>query len=251
MNFAPELLLSDEEDKEERIIENAPLLPPAYDETFSDRNKFIRKVYSILYVQLLVTIGFCALFVSVDSIKEYVQGPSGQAMFITSIIFQFVIMFVLICTNLHRRKPHNLVLLSLFTIFLSYTLGVTSSYYDTKVLLYAGGLTFIVTIGLTLFAFQTKYDFTGAGPYLLSLLLVLIFMGIMTIFIKNDIYNIIYSAIGALIFSFYIIFDTQLIIGGKHKYQFDEEDYVFAALSLYLDIINLFLFILQLLNGRR
>lgn len=45
--------------------------------------------------------------------------------------------------------------------------------------------------------------------------------------------------------------DTQLIIGGKHaKFQFSVDDYVFAALNLYLDIINLFLFILQIINNR-
>jgi protein lifeguard len=224
--------------------------PPSY-ESITNRNGFIKKVYSILYLQLLVTIGVCALFNSVESVKNYVQGPNGQSMLITSMVFQFVIMLILICTNLHKKKPLNLVLLLLFTLFLSYTLGVVSSYYDTKVLLYAGGLTFIVTLGLTLFAFQTKYDFTGAGPYLLSFLLVLIFMGIFAIFVKNDIYNLIYAALGSLLFSFYIVYDTQLIIGGKHKFQFDEEDYVFAALSLYLDIINLFLFILELFDSRK
>lgn len=225
--------------------------PPSYESSITNRNGFIKKVYSILYLQLLVTIGMCALFTSVEGVKNYVQGPNGQAMLITAMVFQFVIMFILICTNLHKKKPINLVLLFLFTLFLSYTLGVVSSYYDTKVLLYAGGLTFIVTFGLTLFAFQTKYDFTGAGPYLLSFLLVLIFMGIFAIFVKNDIYNLIYAALGSLLFSFYIVYDTQLIIGGKHKYQFDEEDYVFAALSLYLDIINLFLFILELFDSRK
>ena len=59
------------------------------------------------------------------------------------------------------------------------------------------------------------------------------------------------SCFGAIIFSFYIIYDTQLIIGGEHKkYQFDVDDYVFATITLYLDIINLFLYILDLLDRR-
>ena len=73
----------------------------------------------------------------------------------------------------------------------------------------------------------------------------------MSIFIHNQIYNLIYSCLGALIFSFYIVYDTQLIIGGKHtKYKYDDEDYVIAALSLYLDIINLFIYILEILNKK-
>ena len=74
-------------------------------------------------------------------------------------------------------------------------------------------------------------------------------MSILASFIKNNIYNIIYSSLGAIIFSFYIVYDTQLIIGGKHKkYQYNQDEYIFAALNLYLDIINLFLYILDLFN---
>lgn len=221
--------------------------PPGYNEIVN-RNQFIRKVYTILYIQLLITVGMCALFVSVDSIKEYVRGPNGEALYISALVMQFVLMLVLVCTNLHRKKPHNMIILVLFTLFLSYTLGVLSTYYDTNILLYAGGITFMVTLGLTLFAFQTRYDFTGLGPYLFSFLLILLAMGIMSIFIKSDIYNLLYASLGALVFSFYLVFDTQMIIGGKHKYEYDQEDYIFAAMNLYLDIINMFLYILEILD---
>ena len=157
-------------------------------------------------------------------------------------------MIVLVCSNIHRNYPWNYIFLTLFTIFLSITLGTISSFYDTNVLLMASGSTSLITIGLTLFAFQTKYDFTGIGPYLLCFLLILVFMGFASIFIKNQIYNIIYSSIGALIFSFYIVYDTQLIVGGRHKYSYDVDDHVSAALSLYLDIINLFVYLLELIK---
>ena len=230
-------------------IEDKSLLPPSYESTeknISNRNSFIKKVYTIVFLQLLTSIGVCYLFSTNQSIKDYIQGTNGEAMFITCMIFQFVVIIVLSCTNLHRNKPWNYILLVLFTLLLSYTLGVATSYYDTQTLLLAGGSTCLVTIGLTLYAFQTKYDFTGLGPYLLSLLLILLFMGVISIFYKNDVYNLVYSGIGALIFSFYIVYDTQLIIGGKSKrYKYADEDYIFAALSLYLDIINLFMYILD------
>ena len=60
-----------------------------------------------------------------------------------------------------------------------------------------------------------------------------------------------YGSIGALIFSLYIVFDTQLMMGGKHKYALDPEEYIFAALNLYLDIINLFLYILMIVGAVR
>ena len=58
-----------------------------------------------------------------------------------------------------------------------------------------------------------------------------------------------YGSAGALIFSLYIVFDTQMMMGGNHKYSLSPEEYVFAALNLYLDIINLFLYILVIIGA--
>ena len=60
-----------------------------------------------------------------------------------------------------------------------------------------------------------------------------------------------YAAVGALLFMVYIVYDTQLMMGGKHKYSIDPEEYIFAALNLYLDIINLFLYILTLIGAAK
>ena len=61
--------------------------------------------------------------------------------------------------------------------------------------------------------------------------------------------SIAYSAIGCVIFSIYLIYDTQMMMGGKHKYALSPEEYIFAALNLYLDIINLFLYILAIFGN--
>ena len=54
--------------------------------------------------------------------------------------------------------------------------------------------------------------------------------------------------LGTILFSSYLIYDTQLILEGRHKrsIQISSEDYIMAAMSLYLDIIILFLYILEL-----
>jgi FtsH-binding integral membrane protein len=49
----------------------------------------------------------------------------------------------------------------------------------------------------------------------------------------------------------YLVFDTQLMMGGKHRYSLSPEEYIFAALNLYLDIINLFLYILSIIGMSR
>lgn len=63
--------------------------------------------------------------------------------------------------------------------------------------------------------------------------------------------NIVYSSLGALLFSFYLVFDIQLMLGGKHKYSISPEEYVFAALNIYLDVINLFTYILSIIGSAR
>uniref|UniRef100_A0A170YYU0 Protein lifeguard 1-like protein n=1 Tax=Triatoma infestans TaxID=30076 RepID=A0A170YYU0_TRIIF len=59
--------------------------------------------------------------------------------------------------------------------------------------------------------------------------------------------TLIYASFGALIFSVYIIYDTQIMLGGNHKHSISPEEYIFAALSLYLDIVNLFMYILTII----
>jgi len=111
--------------------------------------------------------------------------------------------------------------------------------------------------GLTLYSIQTKYDYTDKGNYLLVCLLGLLMLGFMFPWIGlvsndekdkiNNIFNIVYSVGGTVLFSFYIVYDTQLIVGGKHRrIEFTNNDFALATISLYTDIINLFLFVLEI-----
>jgi len=82
-------------------------------------------------------------------------------------------------------------------------------------------------------------------------ILVLLIFGLLAIIIQNKILDLVYASLGALVFSCYIVFDTQMMLGGKHKYSISPEEYIFAALNLYLDIVNLFLYILAIVGGSR
>lgn len=52
---------------------------------------------------------------------------------------------------------------------------------------------------------------------------------------------------GVVLFSVYLVFDLQMVMGG-HKYELSADEYVFATLNLYMDIINIFLYILRLVS---
>lgn len=72
-----------------------------------------------------------------------------------------------------HSHPINLVLLSLFTFFEAFTVGLVVGFYDQTVVLQALLMTTGVFLGLTLFTFQSKYDFSGMGPWLFGGLMVL------------------------------------------------------------------------------
>ena len=216
------------------------------------RKSFIRKVYSLLTLQLLFTFLVSFTFNSFNECKEFTKSESGQALLIISIIGILMIIITMFCNpDSVKSFPGNYIILSLFTIFMSYQIGVITIYYNTTSVMAAFAITSGITFSLTLFACQTKYDFTDKGGYLVAILTGLILTGIVNIFIQNSVLQTIISSIGAILFSCYIVYDTQLIVGGSHrKYKYDIDDYAFAALSLYLDIINLFLYILDLFNTR-
>lgn len=110
------------------------------------------------------------------------------------------------------------------------------------------GLTTIVVFALTIFAIQTKIDFTTCGGVLLIAGVLFIIFTIVVMFFPSHTLIYIQASIGVALFSLYLIYDTQLMMGGDRKNFISPEDYIFAALSIYLDIVNIFLYILVLLG---
>ena len=130
--------------------------PIAFDDV-RIRHGFIKKVYSIVSLQMLVTTIIVACVVSIDALKGFfIANFWILYLFMAGTI---VVMIVLACCeSVARKHPINLILLGTFTIFESFLIGVISSRYKTDTLLIAVGITLAVVIGLTIFAFQTKID---------------------------------------------------------------------------------------------
>lgn len=215
--------------------------------TFSEesiRKGFIRKVYLILTVQLAITMAFISLFVYHEPAKLWtLQNPWIG---ITSFITMFAVLIIMACCGEIRRKtPHNFIFLALFTVAQGIMLGIFTIRYDANEVLTAVGITCAICVGLTLFSFQTKWDFTMMGGFLFVGLIVVFLFGLIVAFFPGSAASSVYSACGALLFSLYLVYDTQIMMGGNHKYSISPEEYIFAALNLYLDIINIFLFILR------
>ncbi|XP_032943951.1 protein lifeguard 1-like [Rhinolophus ferrumequinum] len=214
----------------------------------SIRRAFMIKVFLLLSVQLVVTGAIISMFLFWMTLKTWVL---ENAWFTYAILPAFFVVFIVLacCGKLRRQVPANYILLGLFTILQGLLLGTVSVFYKAEEVLWAVAATALVTSSLTLFALQTKWDFTLLNGTLFVLVFILIIYGILLIFIRSYWLHLLYAGLGTVIFSLYLVMDVQLMMGGRHHYyKLDPEEYVFAALNIYLDIINLFLFILQLIG---
>jgi len=211
--------------------------------TLPIRMQFIRKVYAILTVQLLATTALSAISFFSVGYKSWIQ--SNQWMMWVSLFG--AIGFMLLTFWKRKSYPMNLAFLTGFTAMEAYSVSVITSFYESRIVLQALIFTLGIFVFLSLFACQTKYDFTSWMPYLFGALWVLILFGFMTMFFpQSKGMELGYGIAAALIFSAYILVDTQLIL--RH-YQVEEE--IAAAISLYLDVLNLFLAILRILNSQQ
>uniref|UniRef100_A0A3Q0T4I3 Zgc:110410 n=1 Tax=Amphilophus citrinellus TaxID=61819 RepID=A0A3Q0T4I3_AMPCI len=212
--------------------------PPVYspgleDSAFSDaviRRGFVRKVYLTLMIQLLITVGIICAF----------------------LYWVVVLVFILAlscCDSLRRQVPLNFIALGLFVILTALFDISVCRYFEAEAVMWAVGATALVSFSLSLFAMQSKWDFTTASGCLWVFTWTLLSFALLCAILRSQYVYIVYACLGTLLFSLYMVFDTQLILGGKHrKYQVSPEEYVFAALNLYLDIVSLFLILLQFIG---
>jgi len=214
------------------------------------RHGFIKKVYSLLSIQLLITVAIVALFALNDALNGWAK--TNRWFPIASFSVAFVILITISCMGELRRKHiHNLIALFAFTIAESLMLAAVTVMFHTKVLMIAGGLTFVICMGLTLFALQTRYDFTTKSGIMMTVLLVALLGSILSIIYQSRATEIGISSVMAIIMGIFLVIDTQMIMGGTHKIQISPEEYIFAAINLYLDIINMFLQILTIIGHDR
>jgi len=201
-------------------------------------------------VQLAVTASFIALFVYEENVKKYSR--EHPEMWWIAFAMTFILLIVLACCNDFRRRwPLNIILLGLFTLCEGFMLGSVASLYRSEDVFIAAGICTAVCLALTIFAMQTKWDFTACGGILFVCVVILFIFGLIAIIIPGKTIHMVYASLGALLFCCYLVFDVQLMLGGKHKYSISPEEYIFAALNLYLDIINIFLYILAIVGGSR
>lgn len=204
------------------------------------RMDFLRKVYSILSVQIVLTAVTSAIFMYFDAVKNFFHGTPALMLLLVFVSFGMIIALAFY----RHQHPTNLYLLLGFTVVEALTVATIVTFYEDIIVFQAFVLTAAVFLGLTAYTFQSRRDFSKFGAGLFTCLWILIIAGFLKLFFYSDTLELVFSAVGAVLFCGFIIYDTHQLM---HK--LSPEEYILASINLYLDIINLFLYLLRFLEA--
>ena len=181
-----------------------------------------------------------------DAVKELTL--LAIAAIVVSIVVEVII---LCCRNCARKVPANYFLLLIFTVCQSTFFSFVCSHYSTESCLTAAFMTAVITVGLTTYACITSTDFTMCRSFFLLMSLSSIcFMIVSTYLAFSAWWHPFLCSVLVVVFGLYLVYDTQLIASGKsHSLSYD--DYILAALLVYVDVLMLFLEFLKLFGSKR
>ncbi len=183
---------------------------------------------------------------AVGGLVGYRLSPSW---FLPLILVEFGLIFAV--QRMREREGWNVALLYTFTFVSGMTLGPIIAAYTSAglglVVLQAAGVTAAMTVGLSFYALGTKRDLSGLQTYVFLGLLGLIVASVANIWVGGPALYALLSWGGALLFSVLLVFD----VNRTRRAEDTLGNAVVITLGIYLDIVNLFLFILRILSGNR
>lgn len=210
--------------------------------TGAERATLVRRTYLLVFAGVILTMAGVAFTFS----QPALLGAVARHPIITMIA---AFIPLIMATRARTSFPQNILLALLFT----FTMGVAISpvmYFYTRTqpeLIGQAGILTLSTFGvLTLYAWFSKRDFSAWGSFFMVGLWVLIGTSLLNLFFQNESASLWLAGGTVLVFSGLLIFDTWRL-----RNVYGPDDYVQAAVAIYLDLLNMFLAILRLLGGRR
>ncbi|MDB4870340.1 MAG: hypothetical protein JWL97_1344 [Gemmatimonadales bacterium] len=210
--------------------------------TGEERATLVRRTYSLVLVSVLVTMVGASFGLS----QPQLMASVAQHPFIA---FICALAPLLLATRKKAEFPMNIGLVLLFNLAMGVMISPTLYFYGRT---QPGviGQAAVLTIGafgiLTLYAFVSRRDFSAWGSFLMVGLWVLIATMLLNFFFQNAAIGLWLAAVTVLLFSGLLVFDTWRL---RNFYGPDE--YVGAAVQIYLDLLNMFMAILRLTGSRR
>lgn len=213
-----------------------------------------RNVYLWMTLALIITAATSIFVVNSPSILAYIYG--GKYLFYGLLIGELALVWFL------SARINSLSLTAATTGFIIYSIlnGVTMSFIFLIYTHSSIATTFFITAGtfgaMALFGTLTKKDLSSWGNILLMALIGVIIASVANIFLKSEMMYWIISYAGVLIFVGLTAYDAQKIkrliqLHGNEVNESTQKMALMGALALYLDFINLFLFLLRIVGGRK
>lgn len=201
---------------------------------------FIKQTYQLFAASLLAAT--TGAYVGINMAHIF---ASRGGLFWVLVIVEFALLFGLMAAK--RKSGLNLILLFAFTFVSGLTLtpllyAVLGLPSGAAIVAQAFGLTTIAFGGLSIFAMNTKRNFTTMGKMLFITLIVVIVAAVINLFVASSIFQLAIASVSAILFSAYILYDTQNIIRGNYETPIE------GAVALYLDFVNIFVSLLQILG---
>jgi FtsH-binding integral membrane protein len=210
--------------------------------TGEERATLVRRTYALVLVSVIVTMVGATFGLSQPRLLQF----AAQHPFI---MFFITLAPLLLATRQKAEFPMNIGLVLLFNFVMGVFISPTLYFYGRQ---QPGliGQAAVLTIGafgiLTLYAFVSRRDFSAWGSFLVVGLWVLIGTSILNYFIGSATANLWLASVTVLLFSGLLIYDTWRL---RNVYAPDQ--YVGAAVQIYLDLLNMFMAILRILGNRR
>ena len=211
---------------------------------------YMLSIYNYMASGVLLTGIVAMAFASSGMAEQVLATPLRWVVMLAPLAFVMVISFGI-------NKLSTFAAQALFWAF-AVAMGLSMS---SIFLIYTGtsiATTFFATAAafasLSLWGYTTKKDLSGFGTFLIMGVVGLIIASLINIFLQSSVMNLIISAIGVLLFAGLTAYDTQKIKSMYAYYagtDFVGKSVVMGALTLYLDFINMFTFLLQFLGDRR
>jgi len=194
---------------------------------------------------VLALLGFASVFTAGGALVAPYLGPSAVLL---SIVGSFATLFALYAAR--DKSPLNLVLLYAFATFEGLALGVILESYVSagmgSVVLTAALTTAAVTLAAGAYGYTTRRNVSGIGGLLTIGLIGVIVASIIGIFIQLPLLYVAISAVAAVLFTGFLVYDLNRVAQSRGASQGDA---ILLAVSVYLDIFNLFLALLRLFDS--
>lgn len=211
-------------------------------------NKFFTQIYATMASGLIVSaFTVIAMLTFFSPFYTFVASHYGLcALAFTAIE---ILLVIAIGKNTNTDNPLSLPLFIIFAILNGITLSVIISMVSISTIILAFITTSVAFAGLGLISAVIKKDFTKYNKAFMFILIGLIVMALLNIWLKLSILSLAITLVSLVVFAFIIISDNQMIVKFYNSRQTINFNLVVSnALSLYIDYINLFIDMLDLLR---